>query len=74
MEQDIKIEDGLERLDEILLKMEEKDVNLSESFELYEEGMRLLNNLNNQIEEVEKKVMLLSDNGELTEFDGNEEE
>lgn len=63
------IEEGLERLDEILERMEEQNTELSESFELYEEGMKLLKSVNEQIDEVEQKVMIISNNGDLEEFD-----
>lgn len=68
MAKKIKIEDGLERLEEILEKMEKPDTALSESFSLYEEGMKLLKSVNNEIDAVEKKVMMLSDSGDLEEL------
>lgn len=70
-DKNISIEEGLERLDQILEKMEEKDTELSESFDLYEEGMKLLRNINSQIDEVEKKVMVLTKEG-LSEFEAEE--
>lgn len=68
MAKKIKIEEGLERLEEILEKMEKPDTDLSDSFNLYEEGMKLLKSVNKEIDAVEKKVMMLSDDGELEEL------
>lgn len=68
----ITIEEGLTRLDEILEKMEEKDTDLSESFTLYEEGMKLLKGVNEEIDAVEKKVMMLKSDGEAVEFEVEE--
>lgn len=68
----ITIEEGLTRLDEILEKMEEKDTDLSESFTLYEEGMKLLKGVNEEIDAVEKKVMMLKSDGETVEFEVEE--
>lgn len=68
MAKKIKIEEGLERLEEILEKMEKPDTDLSDSFNLYEEGMKLLKSVNKEIDAVEKKVMMLSDDGEFEEL------
>lgn len=65
----LTIENGLLRLEEILDKMEETDTDLSQSFALYEEGMHLLKSVNEELDTVEKKVMMLSNSGELVEFD-----
>lgn len=71
-EKGISIEEGLTRLDEILTKMEEKDTDLSESFALYEEGMKLIKGVNEEIDTVEKKVMMLKSDGEIVEFEVEE--
>ncbi len=70
---EIKIEEGLERLEYILSRMEEKDIELMEFFELYEEGVGLLKNIVKQIDNVEKKVQILSQEGGLTDFLGEAE-
>lgn len=67
----VTIESGLSRLDDILAMMESKDTDLSESFAMYEEGMKLLKTVNEQIDAVEKKVMVLKEDG-LIEFDSDE--
>lgn len=68
MAKKIKIEEGLERLENILDKMEKPDTDLSDSFALYEEGIKLLKAVNKEIDAVEKKVMMLSDDGDLEEL------
>lgn len=68
MPKKIKIEEGLEHLEEILEKMEKPDTALSESFDLYEEGMKLLKAVYREIDTFEKKVMMLSDDGKLEEL------
>ena len=65
---EIKIEDGLDRLENILSRMEDKDIELMESFELYEEGIGLLKDVIKQIDTVEKKVQILSKEGGLMDF------
>lgn len=62
------LEDNFEALDNTIEKLEDKDISLDESFKLYKEGMELLKACNDEIDEVEKKVMILSGDGETHEF------
>ncbi len=55
-------------LEQVISKMEESDVTLEESFELYNRGMGLLKKCNSTIDTVEKKVLVLDENGETHEF------
>ncbi len=63
---------GLEELfaeiEEILKKMEDKEVSLEDSFFLYEEGMKKLKLCNEKIDQVEKKMLIISEQGSLEEF------
>ena len=45
-----------------------KDVSLDDSFALYTEGTKLLKFCNEQLDTVEKKMLVLSEEGELYEF------
>jgi exodeoxyribonuclease VII small subunit len=67
--QDVKsIEEAFEMLGEILAKMDEPGVTLEESFSCYEQGMKLIRYCNKTIDTVEKKVQVLSAEGETDEF------
>ncbi len=55
-------------LEEVIEKMEDSDVTLEQSFELYDRGMKLLKKCNQTIDEVEKKVLVLDEDGETHEF------
>ena len=48
--------------------MEESDVTLEHSFDLYNKGMTLLKKCSKTIDEVEKKVLVLDEDGETHEF------
>ena len=48
--------------------MDEEGVALEESFRLYEQGMKLIKYCNKTIDTVEKKVKVLSAEGETDEF------
>ena len=62
------IEEAFEKLREILGKMDDEGVSLEESFRLYEQGMKLVRYCNETIDTVEKKVRVLSAEGETDEF------
>lgn len=56
------------RLDEVAGRMEAGDTSLEEAFRLYQEGMKLLKQCSEKIDTVEKKVLVLEENGETHEF------
>lgn len=58
------LEDAFEELEEILEKLEEEDISLEDSFNLYQEGMKLLKYCNDSIDKVEKQLIVL---GEVNE-------
>lgn len=62
------IEEAFEMLGKILAKMDEPGVTLEESFSCYEQGMKLIRYCNETIDTVEKKVQVLSAEGETDEF------
>jgi len=55
-------------LQEVVQNLEGEEVALEESFTLYHQGMQLLKQCNEIIETVEKKVLVLDENGETDEF------
>ena len=65
---EIKLEEAFAKLDEILDELESPDISLEESFQVYEEGMKLIRQCNETIDRVEKSVLKLNENGELEEF------
>ena len=56
------------QLETVIEAMEKDDVSLEDSFELYNRGMTLLSRCGRAIDEVEKKVLVLDENGETHEF------
>ncbi len=57
-----------EQLDEIVGQLEGEDISLEDSFGLYHKGMDLLKVCNEKIDTIEKKMMILDENGEQHEF------
>ena len=62
------LEKAFEELEVIIEKMQTKDVSLDDSFALYTEGTKLLKYCNEQLDTVEKKMLVLSEEGDLNEF------
>lgn len=56
---DLKFEDAMKRLEEIVQGLESGDLTLEGSLKVFEEGMALIKFCSKKIEEVEKKVTLL---------------
>ncbi len=55
-------------LDQVVGKLEEANVSLEDSFKLYHEGMELLKICNDKIDKVEKKMIVLEEDGEQHEL------
>lgn len=58
------IEENFEKLDEIIASLEDSDVTLEKSFQLYKEGIKLVKNCNAQLDKVEKQMIILGENEE----------
>ncbi|MCQ2540501.1 MAG: exodeoxyribonuclease VII small subunit [Acetatifactor sp.] len=71
---EMKIEQQFERLEEIVEALEGEELSLEEAFNVYQEGMNLLKQCNDQMDQVEKKVLALSADGSLSELDREDEE
>ena len=55
-------------LEDVIARLEQEDVTLEKSFELYNRGMTLLKKCSQSIDEVEKKVLVLDEEGDTHEF------
>lgn len=55
-------------LDQVMESLQAEDVTLEDSFALYHRGMELLKLCNDKIDTVEKKMMILDEEGEEHEF------
>lgn len=54
------IEENLARLDEIISKLDNKDISLEDAFKEYESGIKLVKECNDAIDKVEKDVITLN--------------
>lgn len=62
------LEEVFESLEEVTRALEAEHVSLEDSFALYHRGMELLKICNEKIDTVEKKMLVLDENGEAHEF------
>ncbi len=51
-------------LEQIIEKMEDRDSSLEDTFSLYESGIKMVKACNEKIERVEKKIQILSEEGQ----------
>ncbi len=67
-ERELTLEESFARLDELVEKLEDRDVPLEMSFQIYKEGMDLLKKCSEKIDLVEKKMRQINEDGQLGEF------
>ncbi|MCQ2509531.1 MAG: exodeoxyribonuclease VII small subunit [Lachnospiraceae bacterium] len=66
--QELTVEESFAELDKLVQQMESGRASLEESFQLYAKGMQILKNCNDKIDLVEKKMLQISEDGNLIEF------
>lgn len=67
-EQPLSLEETFEQIEEVIARLEAEEITLEESFQEYNRGMRLLQHCNATIDQVEKKVLQINEDGGLDEF------
>ena len=73
MEQNLSFEESLEKLEEIVNKLENGDVPLDDAIEEFKNAMDLVKVCNKKLEVAEESIAkIVQDTGELIEFNSNE--
>ena len=62
------LEEMFKDLEELIGKMENEEITLEQTFDLYNNGMELLKKCNLSIDEVEKKALVRDESGETDVF------
>ena len=57
----VGIEHNFEQLEDIISKMQSDRITLEQSFELYNKGLSLVQDCNNQIEKIEKQIKIIEE-------------
>lgn len=64
----LSLEEALEKLDKTIERLQVEEISLEESFQLYKEGMDYVKICSETIDRVEKKVLVLNQEGNLDEL------
>ena len=67
-EKTVSLEERFEHIEEIIEKMETGDVTLDKSFELYKNGLEEIKAANAMLDDMEKAMLVLNEDGSLEEF------
>lgn len=67
-EKKMSVEESFAALDEMVKKLESSDVTMEESFQIYQDGMKLLKEVNGTIDRVEKQIQLLNADGTTSDL------
>lgn len=62
------LEEIFQEMDEVIKAMENPDISLEESFQMYHQGIDMLKVCNDKIDKIEKKMLVLDDEGDAHEF------
>lgn len=61
METKKTIEENFEEIENIIKEMQEEDVTLDKSFELYNNGINLVRDCSAQIDKIEKQIQIINE-------------
>lgn len=64
-EQNPSLEELLTDVENIISRLQQKDISLEDSFALYQQGIGKLKLCNEKIDAVEKKLLILDEEGQL---------
>lgn len=64
----LQLEEAFSMLQETVETLGREDLTLEQSFQQYEKGMELVKQCNAMIDQVEKKVLVLNEDGQTDEF------
>lgn len=62
------LEECFDAIDDIINKMEEDNVALYQSFELYKQGIGEIKEANEMLDTIEKAMLVLNESGEMEAF------
>ncbi len=70
--QERSLEELFVQAEELIGRMEEPDLSLEEAFASYEQGMKIVRECNRRIDQVEKKMLMMNEEGALVPFEVEE--
>ena len=67
--QEMSLEQLFEQAEAIVARLEEPQIALEDAFAAYEQGMQIIRACNGRIDQVEKKMLVMNEDGGLSAFD-----
>ncbi len=67
-EESFSLEEAFQQIEDVIARLETEEITLEQSFQEYNRGMLLLQKCNETIDQVEKKVLQINEDGGLDEF------
>ena len=67
-EKTVSLEERFEHIEKIIEKMETGDITLDKSFELYKSGLEEIKAANAMLDDIEKAMLIMNEDGSLEEF------
>ena len=67
-EKSVSLEERFEHIEDIIEKMETGDITLDKSFELYKNGLEEIKAANAMLDDMEKAMLVMNEDGSLEEF------
>ena len=61
MESKKTIEENFEEIETIIKNMQDENITLDKSFELYHQGLNLVKDCNSQIDKIEKQIQIINE-------------
>ncbi len=61
MESKKTIEENFEEIETIIKNMQDENITLDKSFELYHQGLNLVKDCNSQIDKIEKQIKIINE-------------
>lgn len=65
---ELSLEERFEHIEEIINEMETGEISLDKSFELYKNGLEEIKAANAMLDDMEKAMLILNEDGSLEEF------
>ena len=65
---ELSLEERFEHIEEIIGEMETGEISLDKSFELYKNGLEEIKAANAMLDDMEKAMLILNEDGSLEEF------
>lgn len=67
-QESMTLEESFRKLDQVVERLESREITLEESFRVYQSGMNLLKECSEKIDRVEKKMLQMDEDGGLREL------